>query len=222
MPRSEKRYHFLYKTTNLKNGRYYLGMHSTSKLDDGYLGSGKRLRRSIRKYGKENFKVEILEFFKSREDLIIGEKKLITEDTLKDKLCMNLKPGGSGGFNNKEHQLKCSISGKSVFLEKLQTDEIFSKKFYDACSNSNLINPRGFAANKTKRCDWSGRKHKDDSKRLIGDKNSINQKGSKNSQFGSFWITNGIESVKLKKDSIIPDRWWKGRNKISDYTKQRL
>ena len=52
------KYHFLYKTTNLINGKYYYGMHSTYKLNDGYLGSGKILRYSIRKYGKENFSIE--------------------------------------------------------------------------------------------------------------------------------------------------------------------
>ena len=55
MSKNKIKYHFLYKTTNLINNKYYYGMHSTYKLDDGYLGSGKRLRYSIRKYGKENF-----------------------------------------------------------------------------------------------------------------------------------------------------------------------
>jgi hypothetical protein len=36
--------------------------------------------------------------------------------------------------------------------------------------------------------------------------------GSKNSQFGTMWITNGIENKKIKKDlDIIPEGWYKGR-----------
>jgi hypothetical protein len=46
-----KKFHFIYKTTNLLNNKFYIGMHSTSNLKDGYLGSGTHLRYAIRKYG---------------------------------------------------------------------------------------------------------------------------------------------------------------------------
>ena len=101
-----KKYHFIYKTTNLLNGKYYVGMHSTSNLKDGYLGSGKRLRYSIRKYGESNFKLEILEFLSTREELVRREKELVNEDLIKDFSCMNLKLGGSGGFCSEEHARK--------------------------------------------------------------------------------------------------------------------
>ena len=35
--------------------------------------------------------------------------------------------------------------------------------------------------------------------------------GEKNSQYGTIWITNGIENKKLRKDSIIPSGWYRGR-----------
>ena len=50
------------------NDKYYVGMHSTSNLKDGYLGSGKSLRYAIRKYGEENFKIEIIEWCKNNFD----------------------------------------------------------------------------------------------------------------------------------------------------------
>jgi len=88
----------LYKTTNIVNNKFYIGMHTTSNLNDGYLGSGKYLKNSIKKYGIENFKVEILEFFDDRNTLASNEKLTINEDMLKDPLCMNIKGGGFGGF----------------------------------------------------------------------------------------------------------------------------
>ena len=44
-------YYILYETTNLINGKNYRGIHKTSKLEDGYLGSGLALEKSIKKYG---------------------------------------------------------------------------------------------------------------------------------------------------------------------------
>ena len=44
MPRRSKTYHYIYRTTCLVTGKFYVGMHSTDNLDDGYLGPGKILR----------------------------------------------------------------------------------------------------------------------------------------------------------------------------------
>jgi len=62
----------IYKTTNLKNNKFYVGQHYTS-ADDGYLGSGKILKRAFNKYGKESFKRETLEFVDENN---INEKEI--------------------------------------------------------------------------------------------------------------------------------------------------
>jgi len=70
MPRKVKKYHFIYKTTDTRNGNFYVGMHSTNDLNDGYVGSGDRLKKLIYKYGKDIFNIEILEFLPDRKSKI--------------------------------------------------------------------------------------------------------------------------------------------------------
>jgi hypothetical protein len=43
----------IYKTTNIINGKYYVGKDINNS--ESYLGSGVLLKRAIKKYGKENF-----------------------------------------------------------------------------------------------------------------------------------------------------------------------
>ena len=94
MARKEHQYHYIYKITNLKNNKYYIGMHSTSNLDDGYMGGGQRIKNSVKKHGKEIHLKEILEYLPDRNSLINREREMINEELLKDPLCMNLMIGG--------------------------------------------------------------------------------------------------------------------------------
>lgn len=54
-------------TTNLINGKKYIGKDTKNKKS--YLGSGAYLKKAITKYGRENFKKEILEVCSSHEEL---------------------------------------------------------------------------------------------------------------------------------------------------------
>lgn len=91
------KYNFVYKTTNNLNGDYYYGVHSTDNLDDGYMGSGKRINSSINKYGKENFTREIVQFFSRKKCAYSLESVIVTPELIKDPHCLNLAIGGFGG-----------------------------------------------------------------------------------------------------------------------------
>ena len=94
---STRKYHILYKTIRLDgSGAYYIGIHSTDVINDGYLGSGTILNNSIRKYGKALHQRQILEYLPSRKELIKRESEIISEDILRDPLCMNIRFGGGG------------------------------------------------------------------------------------------------------------------------------
>jgi len=188
-------------------------MHSTNNLNDGYIGSGKRLWYSIKMYGRENFKCEILEMFNDRTTLREREKELVNEDTLKDKMCMNLKTGGDGGFVNEEHKKKFLKAGAMALNRTKKSAESLRK---------NLTNPEykkkysskikeGHKKINYDHSTFKGKKHNEESKKKIGNTNSKKQKGENNSQFGTCWITNEVESKKIYKGELIPKGWRLGR-----------
>lgn len=90
----EKKFYVVYKTTNLINNKFYFGVHGSKYIDMSYIGSGKIIEQAIKKYGKKNFKVELLKFFFNEDDAYEYEKEIITEDFIKSKNCYNSKSGG--------------------------------------------------------------------------------------------------------------------------------
>jgi len=101
-------FYTIYKITNKLNGKFYIGKHQTKDLNDGYMGSGKVLKRAIEKNGIDNFKKEILFIFDNEQEMNAKEKELVTLNEMSYNLC----PGGKGGFgyinengiNNKNHE----------------------------------------------------------------------------------------------------------------------
>lgn len=86
-------YYTVYKTTNLINNKIYIGVHKTKCPQDSYLGSGSRLKLAIKKYGKENFKKEILYIFKTEKEMIDKEIELVNYKFLKRSDIYNIKIG---------------------------------------------------------------------------------------------------------------------------------
>ena len=93
-------FYFFYKTTNLINGKVYYGVHSTKKIDDGYLGSGVAIKNAIKKYGKQNFSREIIKNFQTREEMYEYEKSFVTEELVRSDCTYNQTIGGFGGFSH--------------------------------------------------------------------------------------------------------------------------
>ena len=87
-------------------------MHSTFNMDDEYMGSGKLIVASVKKYGAEKHTKEILAYAKSRSGLVKLEAEMVTEEIVCDKLCLNMKKGGHGGFAGEKHKKKFQAAGR--------------------------------------------------------------------------------------------------------------
>jgi len=208
---SRRKYHYIYKTTCLITNRYYIGMHSTDNLEDGYQGSGKRLWHSINKYGRENHKTEILEFLPNRKQLKQRESKIVNEELISDELCMNLQLGGGGGFIDSNHYDKFTEARKLGYKKGLakqawlkENDEEWYSNYKKALSKNALKHDLHL------KYDWTGKSHSKETKQKMSEKAKL-RTGNKNSQFGKRWITNGTESKKIHIDENIPDGWKLGR-----------
>jgi len=94
----DKTYYILYQTTNLVNQKIYVGKHVTKNLNDGYLGSGKLLKKAISRYGIENFCRTILQEYTSFEELNKAEAQVVTEEFIARVDTYNLTLGGNGGW----------------------------------------------------------------------------------------------------------------------------
>ena len=89
----------IYKVTNTLNGKIYIGKHQTKDLNDGYMGSGKYLKRAIQKHGIENFIKEILYIFNTEAEMNAREAELVSEEFCLREDTYNICVGGHGGFS---------------------------------------------------------------------------------------------------------------------------
>lgn len=112
---------YIYLTTNMINGKKYIGQHSTFNMDDGYMGSGKILLRAFNKYEKKNFDKEILHYCESQSELnFLEEQYIIWYETLSPK-GYNLTTGGKENFEYCEKTKKLLIdSHKGYQYTELQ------------------------------------------------------------------------------------------------------
>lgn len=142
----------VYKITNVVNGKYYIGVHSTKNPNDSYMGSGKIIKDALKKYGKDSFKKEVLYIFDTLQDALKKEKELVTEEFVQQKNVYNISLGGGMGGKN--------INGLTF---KGKTHSIETKQKIANASKGRTHN--------------RGKTLTDEHKQKIGAKNAVSLKG---------------------------------------------
>jgi len=139
----------IYKTTNLINGKIYIG--KDEKNSDTYIGSGKILKAAIKKYGRSNFSKEVLEQCNSRIELCEREKYWIeTYNSRNPQIGYNITTGGSGGdtFSGQDDASKARISNIRSINAKNQ------KRFRSIPMKDKLIQAHGSELGELKYKEW--------------------------------------------------------------------
>ena len=197
-----KKYNFVYKTTHKESGKYYIGVHSTDNMNDGYLGSGLRIKSSIKKYGEDAFEREVLKYFDNKKDAYSYENEIVTSETLKDTYCMNIKEGGIGGYGMSGEKNGMYRNGHLISGEK---HPMFGKKHSDESRKKMTDNHARFML---------GKKHSKETTQKMRDNHS-------KCALGKVWINDGVISRRIDKGVAIPVGWSLGRG-LSEESKRKI
>lgn len=194
--------YYLYQITNKVNGKIYVGVHKTHRLDDEYMGSGKVIKAAILKHGAENFQKEILETFGNAADMFAREKEIVTEEFLARDDVYNLRRGGTGGFD----YINSILTSEDRRLFGRMADSSIGSRISAERFKEDPQRQYQLQKARTLSTRFKGKTHSEATRQKM--RKTKNQ-GDENSQFGTFWITDGVSNKKCRGD--IPPGWNRGR-----------
>ena len=213
-------YGYIYITTNLINGRQYIGQKKATKfLENMYLGSGKILNQAITKYGKENFKVEMLCECNSKEELDNQEIYYIAKyNAQSDRHYYNICKGGEAGPGGPLFKGRChSEETKSLMSQnrKGKLNSNYGNRWHCSEQTKALHSKLSKGSNNG----MYGKKHTAETKAKIGAKN-------KASMLDRINITNGKDNKYIKSDKLnewLDKGWYEGHTPhITDEFRQKM
>lgn len=156
----EEPYGFIYITTNMVNGKRYLGQKKFDNYWKNYFGSGTIFRKALNKYGKENFVRNVIDIAFSKEELNQKEYDYsIFFNVVKSDDWYNMVVGGGVTY------------GQNPYANKTEEEmEKIRKKKSELSSGTN--NP------------MYGKHHTEETKKKISNIHKLGMLGEKNPFYG--------------------------------------
>lgn len=210
---------FIYLTTNLISNKKYIGM--CTRDDDNYLGSGKHLKYAIKKYGKENFKREILQICTNIKELCEAEAYWINKyNAVESKDFYNINCGGLGGnsellkeywSNMSKSQRKIARNWNGYFCNNVASREVVydNPNWRDSVSRgvaaswANLTNEERETRNRSIKLGIAEKRDFTGNKNPMAGRSAIKEKNLK-------WYTNGITTIYVA-EGTQPEGFYRGR-----------
>jgi len=208
--------YIIYKTTCLLNDKIYIGQHRVKNLktlDPWYIGSGyPKFDNALRKYGKENFKREIICTINVNDIALVNKIEVLF-----------IKKYNSNSSDVGYNILECSVSSSDNPMYDENIRKIVSKK--------NKKTMKEYF--KTHEANFKGCKHSEETKKKMSDKRKARsgakgwkmtdvqrkrlskshigkQSKDKHPLWGKIFINDGTINKTINKNESIPDGWIQG------------
>ena len=220
-------YGFVYLTTNLVNGKIYIGQHEMKGNNARYLGSGTYFLQALKKYGRNNFKRKILRVCFSQHELSVWEHVYIMKyKSYVKEIGYNISRGDVNTSNHnpaKLPEVRRKISNSMIGQHMSDSvKEQVSKRFRGILlSEDRKIELSKIAKNRRSITNGvkGGWLHEGEQMpegwrygrlpyRVKRKKRA--DRINHNTTLGLIWVNNGKQNLYIKKDSPIPDGYQRG------------
>lgn len=191
---------YIYKTTNIINGKIYVGKKEAEKFDPTYFGSGKLIKQSIIKKGSTDHLIcEVLEYCDSSN---INEREMYWIDHYKnlEVEMYNLAGGGTGG-----NTLQYYSDSEREEVYKKRSEKRIGTKLSDTTR-------KNMSESAKKRAKDKPHTIPDNSGRIFSEGGYKNMCDAAMKRRGEITITNGYIEKKILQTDQAPEGWWRGRS----------
>lgn len=179
-------YGFVYITTNMVNGRKYIGQKKFQRDWKSYLGSGKILKQAVELYGRDSFERDIIAIAYSKEELDVIEKEhILNHGAIGNSSYYNIACGGRMGGD--------LVSGLPLEEKKRIAEKIRIANYKSWTPDRRATHSLRMKNDKNP---FYGKSHSDACKQIMSEKRKGKGTGSDNPFFGREHTPQAVEQIK--------------------------